>query len=143
MQNILLLLIEISLTKSVFQKCDSNLVAISSTITKQYDNRNHCSTNLTPIQASLKKEKGFVYRMSLDKRKKIEQKSKIYDLVTTDLQKMFSEGDSTNWFFELNKFTETVDDTIPSYKIDQLPEKNNEPFLKKTKLSKKENKDVM
>ena len=39
-------------------------------ITKQYDNRKHTSTKLTPIQASLKKNEGDIYQKLLDKRKK-------------------------------------------------------------------------
>ena len=41
------------------------------------------------------------------------------------------------------KVTEIINDTIPSYKIDNLPESYNESLLKKTELSMKENKDVM
>ena len=36
-----------------------------------------------------------------------------------------------------------INDTIPSYKIDNLPESYNESLLKKTELSLKQNKDVM
>ena len=49
------------LKKPVFERVDANWVDILSTITKQYNNRVHTSTKLTPIQASLKKSEGFVY----------------------------------------------------------------------------------
>ena len=42
------------------------------TITKQYKNRVHTSTKLTPIQASSKKTEGFAYHILLDKRKIVE-----------------------------------------------------------------------
>ena len=56
---------------------------------------------------------------------------------------MFSKGDTTNWSYKLYKITEIVNDTIPSYKINNLPEKYNESLLKKTDLKLKENDNVM
>ena len=114
------------------------------TITKQYNNRIHSSTRLSPKDASLKKNEGFVYRNLLDKRNIIKPKYKIGDLVrTTDLKKTFSKGDTTNWSYKLYKITEIIKDTIPSYKIDNLKERYNESLLKKTELTKKENDNVM
>ena len=49
------------LKRPVFEKCESNWIDILPTKTKQYNNRVHTSTKLTPIQASLKKNEGFVY----------------------------------------------------------------------------------
>ena len=99
---------------------------------------------MTPFQASLKKNEGFVYKNLIDKRKKITPKFQINDLVrTADLKKTFSKGDTTNWSYKLYKITEIINDTIPSYKIDNLKERYNEALLKKTELTLKENKDVM
>ena len=53
------------LKKIVFEQADANWVDILPTITKQ-KNRIHSSTKLTPIQASLKKNEGFVYENLLD-----------------------------------------------------------------------------
>ena len=50
------------LKKPVFEEGDSNWIDILPTITKQYNNRIHSSTKLTPIQASLKKNEGYVYK---------------------------------------------------------------------------------
>ena len=58
------------LKRPVFEKGESNWVDVLPTITKQYNNRIHSSTKLTPIQASLKKNEGFVYKNLLDKRRK-------------------------------------------------------------------------
>ena len=58
------------------------MVEIFPTITKQYNNRKHISTKLTPSQASLKKNEGIVYKNSLDKRKK-NPKFEVNDLVKT------------------------------------------------------------
>ena len=50
------------LKKPVFEKRDGNWIDILPTITKQYNNRTHSSTKLSPIQASLKKNEGYVYK---------------------------------------------------------------------------------
>ena len=132
------------LKKIVFEQGDAKWIDVLPTITKQYNNRIHSSTKLTPIQASLKKNEGYVYKNLLDKRKKVKPKFQINDLVrTADLKKTFSKGDTTNWSYKLYKITEIINDTIPSYKIDNLKERYNESLLKKTELTLKENKDVM
>ena len=59
------------LKRPVFEKGDGNWIDILPTITKQYINRVHSLTKLTPIQASLKKNEGYVYKNLLDKRKKL------------------------------------------------------------------------
>ena len=132
------------LKKIVFEQGDAKWIDILPTITEQYNNRRHTSTKLSPKDASLKKNEGFVYKNLLDKRKKIIPKFKINDLVrTADLKRTFSKGDTTNWSYKLYKITEIINDTIPSYKIDNLSERYNESLLKKTDLSFKQNKDVM
>ena len=132
------------LKRPVFEKGDGNWIDVLPTITKQYNNRIHSSTKLTPIQASLKKNEGYVYKNLLDKRKKVKPKFQINDLVrTADLKKTFSKGDTTNWSYKLYKITEIINDTIPSYRLDNLKERYNESLLKKTELTMKENKDVM
>ena len=101
-------------------------------------------TKLSQIQASLKKNEGYVYKNLLDKRKKIKPKYEIGDLVrTADLKKTFSKGDTTNWSYKLYKITEIINDTIPSYRLDNLKDRYNESILKKTELSMKENNSVM
>ena len=122
----------------VFEQGHAKWIDVLPTITKQYNNRIHSSTKLTPIQASLKKNEGYVYKKILDKRKKITAKFQINDVVTTaDLKKTFSKGDTTNWSYKLYKITEINNDTIPSYKIDKLKERYNESLLKKTELTMK------
>ena len=132
------------LKKIVFEQGDAKWIDILPTITKQYNNKVHSSAKLTPIQASLKKNEGFVYKNLLDKRNKIKPKYEIGDLVrTADLKKTFSKGDTTNWSYKLYKITEIVNDTIPSYRLDNLKERYNESLLKKTDLTMKENNAVM
>ena len=132
------------LKKIVFENGDAKWIDVLPTITKQYNNKVHSSTKLTPIQASLKKNEGFVYKNLLDKRKKVKPKFQINDLVrTADLKKTFSKGDMSNWSYKLYKITEIINDTIPSYKIDNLKERYNEALLKKTELTMTENNSVM
>ena len=133
------------LKKPVFEKGDGNWIDVLQTITKQYNNRIHSSTKVTPIEASLKKNEGYVYKNFLDKRNKIKPKFQINDLVrTADLRdKHFLKSDTTNWSYKLYKITEIVKDTVPAYKIDDLKERYNEALLKKTELTLKENNAVM
>ena len=103
------------LKKIVFERGDANWIDILTTISKQYNNRTHSSTKLTPIQASLIKNEEYVYNNLLDKRKKVKPKFQINDLVKiADLKKTFSKSDTTNWSYKLYKFTEIYNDTIPS-----------------------------
>ena len=132
------------LKKIVFEQGDAKWIDNLPTITKQYNNKIHSSTKLSPKDASLKKNERFIYRNLLDKRNKIKPKYKIGDLVrTADLKKLFSKGDTTNWSYKLYKITERINDTIPSYKIENLKERYNESLLKKTELSMIENDNVM
>ena len=132
------------LKKIVFEHGDANWIDILPTITKHCNNRVHTSTKLSPKDASLKKNEGFVYKNLLDKRKKMTTKFQINDLVrTAHLKKTFSKGDTTNWSYKIYKILEIIKDTIPSYRIDNLPERYNESLLKKTILSMKEKNSVM
>ena len=132
------------LKKPVFEKGENKWVDRIPTMTKQYNNRTHSSTKLSPIQANLKKNEGFVYKNLLDKRDKIKPEFQVNDLVrTTDLKKTCTKGDTTNWSYRFYKITEITNDTIPSYKIENLKEIYNEVLLKKTELTMKENNTVM
>ena len=71
------------LKRPVFEKGDGNWIDILQTITKQYNNRKHSSTKLSPKDASLKNNEGFVFKNLLDKRKKIKPKFQINDLDRT------------------------------------------------------------
>ena len=59
------------------------------------------------------------------------------------MKRTFSKGETTNWSYKLYKITEIINDTIPSYKIDNLSERYNESLLKKTELTMEENEDIM
>ena len=124
------------LKRPVFEKGDGNWIDVLPTITKQYNKKVRSATKLTPIQASLKENEGYVYKNLIDKRNKIKPKFQINDRVrTADLLKTCSKSDSTNWSYKLYKITEIISETIPSYKIDNLKVRYNEALLKKTELT--------
>ena len=132
------------LKRPVFERGDGNWIFVLPAITKQNNNQVHTSTKLMPTQVSSKKIEGFVYKSLLDKRKKINPKCQVNDLVrTTDLKKTFSKGDTTNWSYKWYKTTEILIDTKPSYEKNNLKEGHNEALLKKTELTLNENDSVM
>ena len=99
---------------------------------------------MTPVQASKKSNEKLVFSNLQDRRVRQKPKFKLGDLVrTADIKRVFSKGDSTNWSYKLYTITEVKHDTIPSYRIDYLPERYNENLLLPTKLSLEENNQVM
>ena len=132
------------LKKPIFEKGRANWIDELQTVTKKYNNKIHSSIKMTPTQASKKSNEPEVHSNLQDKRKKQKPKYKVGDLVrTADIKKIFSKGDSTNWSYKLYTITEVIDDTIPSYRINYLPERYNEALLNKSKLSLIENEAVI
>ena len=119
------------LKQPAFEKGDSNWIDMLPTITKQYNNRVHTSTKLSPKDASFKKNQGFVYNNLLDKRKNVKPKFQINNLVrTADLKKTFAKADTTLWSYKLYRVKEIFNVTIPTYRIDKLPKRYNGSLLK-------------
>ena len=132
------------LKKPIFLNGDANWINIIPTIINKYNNKIHSTIKLTPSQASLKENEEYVYQNLIDKRKKIKPKFQVNDLVrTADLKKTFSKGDTTNWSYKLYKITEVINDTIPSYRINNLPERYNQSLLLKSQLTMEENNLIM
>ena len=132
------------LKKTVFEKGKSDWLSELPSITKTYNNKFHYSIKMTPTEASKKKNENIVYFNLQDKRKKKGPKFKLGDLVrTADIKKVFSKGDLTNWSNKLYTITQIIDDTIPSYRLNYLPERYNEALLRKTQLTQEENDKVM
>ena len=99
---------------------------------------------MTPDQASKKSNEKEVYSNLQDKRRKLNPKYKSSQLVrTADIEKVSSKGDPTSWSYNLYTITEVIHDTIPSYRIDYLPERYNEKLLLPTKLTLEQNNQVM
>ena len=113
-------------------------------VVKIYKNSIRNSTKLTPNQASKKSNEKAVFSNLRDDRVKQQPKYKLRQLVrTADNKRVFSIGDSTNFSYKLYKITEAIHDTIPSYRIEYLPEMYNENLLLSTKLALEQNYQVM
>ena len=132
------------LKKPVLEKGKTDWLSELSSIVNKYNNIILHSIKMTPIQASKKLNEKEVYSNLQDKRRKFSPKYKLGQLVrTADIKKAFSKGDSTNYSYELYTITEIIHDTLPSYRIDYLPERYNENLILPTKLSLEENNQVM
>ena len=113
-------------------------------VVKPYNNTIHSSTKMTPIQASKKSNQILVYNNLKDTREIQKPKFKLGQLVrSADIKRVFSKGDSTNYCYKLYTITEVLHDTIPSYRINYLPERYNENLLLPTKLSPDEKNKIM
>ena len=132
------------LKKPVFEKGNADWISELPSVIKQYNNTIHHSTKMTPIQASKKSNAKEVFSNLQDKRRILNPKYKLGQLVrTADIERVFSQGDSTIWSYKLYTINEIVHDTIPSYRINYLPERYNENLLLSTKLSLVENNQIM
>ena len=132
------------LKKPVFEKGKADWLSELPSVIKQYNNTIHHSTKMTPNQASKKVNEKEVFSNLRDDRVKRQPKFKLGDLVrTADIKKVFSKGDSTNWSYKLYTITEVIHETIPSYRIEYLPERYNENLLLPAKLSLEKNNQVM
>ena len=132
------------LKKPVFEKGRADWLSELPSVIKQYNNTIHHSIKMTPNQASKKSNERKVYSNLPDQRVKQPPKFKLGQLVrTADIKKVFSKGDSTSYSYNLYTITEIIHDTIPSYRIDYLPERYNEKLLLPTKLTLDEKNQVM
>ena len=131
------------LKKPVFEKGNADWLSELPSVVKKYNNTIHSSTKMTPIQACKKSNERKVYSNLQDQRDKQHPKYRLGQLIrTADIKRVFSKGDSTNWSYKLYTITEIINDTIPSYRIDYLPERYNENLLLPTKLTLDENNEV-
>ena len=135
--------LRILLKKPVFEKGKADWLSELPSVVKKYNNTIHSSTKMTPIQASKKSNENLVFSNLRDDRQKQRPKFKLSQLVrTADIKRVFSKSDSTNWSYKLYTISEVIHDTIPSYRIDYLPERYNENLLLPTKLSLEVNNQV-
>ena len=132
------------LKKPVFEKGKADWISELPSVVKKYNNTIHSSIKMTPNQASKTSNETFVYSNLKDDRVKQKPKYKLGQLVrTADIKKVFSKGDSTNYSYLLYTITEIIRDTIPSNRIEYLPERYIENLLLPTKLTLEENNQVM
>ena len=132
------------LKKPVFEKRKADWLSELPSVIKQYNNTIHHSIKMTPIQASKKINEKLVFSNLRDDRVKRQPKYKLGQLFrTADIKRVFSKGDSTNYSYKLYTITEVIHDTIPSCRIDYLPERYKENLLLPSKLTLDENNKVM
>ena len=132
------------LKKPVFLAGNADWLSELPSVIKKYNNTIHSSIKMTPNQASKKSNERKVYSNLQDKRVKQKPKFKLGQLVrTADIKKVFSKGDSTNYSYHVFAITEVIHDTVPSYRINYIPERYNENLLLPTKLSLEQNNQVM
>ena len=128
----------------MFEKRNADWLSELPSVIKHYNNTIHHSTKMKTIDASKKSNEKIVHSNLQDKRKILNPKYKLGQLVrVTDNRRVFSMGDSTNYSYKLYTIAEVIHDTIPSYRIDYLPERYNENLLSPTKLSFEQNNQVM
>ena len=109
---------------------------------KKNNNTTHHSIKMTPIQASEESNEKIVYNNLKDDREKT--KIKLGDLVrTANIKRIFSKVNSANWSYNLYTITEVIYDTLPSCRINYLPERYNRNLLLPTKLSLDENEQCL
>ena len=132
------------LKKPVFEKGNVNWISEFPSVIKQYNNTIHHCIKMTPVQPSKKSKEKIVSNSLKDKREVRKPKFNLGQLVrTADIKQVFSKGDTTKWSYKLYTFIEVNHDTIPSYRIDYLPERYKENILLPTKLTLEQNNQVM
>ena len=110
------------LKKPVFEKGKADWLSELPSVIKKNNNTIHHSTKMKPIDASKKSNEKLVYSNLQDKRKILNPKYKLGQLVrTADIKHVFSKGDSTNFTYKLYTSTEILHNTIPTYRNDYLP----------------------
>ena len=112
------------LKKPVFLAGEASWLNELPSVIKQYNNTIHHSTKMTANQASKKSNEKEVFSNLQDDRQKQTPKYKLGQLIcTADIKRVFGKGDSTNYSYKLYTITEVIHDTVPSYRINYLPER--------------------
>ena len=103
------------LKKPVCEKGIADWLFELPSVIKKYNNSYHNSIKWTPVQASKKADEKEVYSSLQDRRKKLNPKFILGDLIrTSDIKRVFSKGDSANYSY---KITGVIHDTIGTCKI--------------------------
>ena len=96
------------------------------------------------IDASENVNEKEVYSNLQDTRRRYKPQFQLGQLVrTADIEKVFHMEESANWSYKLYTITKKIHDTIPSNKINYLPESYKEILLRSTKVSLEEINKVM
>ena len=132
------------LKKPVFLARNADWLSELPSVNENYNNSIHSSIKMIPNQATKEVNEKEVYSNLQDPRDRQPSKFKLGQLVrTADIKRFFSKGDSTSYSYKLYTITEVIHDTLPSYRINYLPERYNQNLLLPTKLSLEQNNQVM
>ena len=132
------------LKKPVFLAGNADWISELPSVIKQYNNTILSSIKMTLLQASEKSNEKLVYFNLKDNGEVRKPKFKLGQLVrSSDIRRVFSKGDSTNHSYEVYAITEVIHDTIPSYRLNYMPERYNENLLLSTKLTLEQKNQVM
>ena len=130
--------------KPVYEKGYANWLLELPSVIKKFNNSFHHSIKMTPFRAFKKSNEKDVYSNLQDRRVRQQPKSKLGQLIgAADIKKVFSKGDRANYSYKLYTITEVIHDTIPSYRVNYLPERYIESLLLPTKLTLDENNQVI
>ena len=130
--------------KAVIEKRNANWLSDLPSVIKKCNDTIHKSTKKIPIHTIKKPNEKIVFDNLHDKRKKLNSKFKISQLVrTADIKRVVSKGDSTIFSNRIYTITDVIHEFIPSYKINYLPGRHIEILLGPTKLTLEENNQIM
>ena len=128
----------------MFEKGSANWLSELPSVIKKYIKTIHHSAKLTPFQASRKSNEKEVCSDLKDNIELRKPKFNLGQLIrTSDIRKVFGEGNSANYSYEVYTITEVTHNTIPSYRINSLPERYNQNFLLPTKITLEKNNRFM
>ena len=132
------------LKKPVFLAGNADWSIKLQSVVKKCNKTIHSSTKMEPVDAYKKSNEKLVYSNLRDDRDIQTPKFKLGQLIrTADIKLVFSEGDSTNYSYELYTIIQKIHDTIPTYRVNYLPERYEEILLLPTKLSVEQNNQVL
>ena len=95
------------LKKPIFLAENADWLSELPSVIKQYNNTFHHSIKMKPIDASKKSNQKIVYNNLKDDREVQKPKFKLGELVrTSDIRKVFSKSDSTNYSYNFYTITE-------------------------------------
>ena len=107
----------LTINKSMFINGYGNWVNILNDAVITYNNNNHSTINMTPVDASNHPDK---VRYSFNF-KNIKPKLKVVDFVRiADKRNIFSKGYTSSWNRELFKVIEVLKTQLPTYKIEDM-----------------------
>ena len=132
------------LKKPLFEKGNADWLSELPSVNNRSNNTIHQSTKKTPNQASKKINEKEVYSNLKDKSEIQKPKFKLGQLVrTTDIKRVFSNGDSTNWSYKFYTIKKITHDTIPNFRINYLLERSDEKLVLPSEQTLEQNNQVM